>query len=317
MSAWEIRMNGANGFFRLAAPMCLSGACVHMKAYVVRLLAALLIAGSMIGYASAEVRIGITQAMFVKDSLTYDRWAKYLSRSMGQPVLFVYRKSYGEIQELLRQGDLHFAWTCGYPFIKGVQDGFLRYVATPEIGAEPLYRIYLIVPASSTARSLDDLKGGIFAFSDPDSASFRAFAAGQLSQGKPIMSLNQWFPIRFFTYSHAETVKAVADRVADGGSVDGHVWEAMAAILPELTRKTRVIARSGTYGLPPFVASWRADERQIAILQKALLDMNGDREGKSILELLQVTRFARHGDKLYDSIRVDLGSTPMWREAPP
>jgi len=314
-------MNEANGFFRLVCPMRLSLAGTHLKACIARFalwpLAALLIAGSMIGHASAEVRIGITQAMFVSDSLTYDRWAKYLSRSMGQPVLFVYRKSYGEIQELLRQGDLHFAWICGYPFIKGVQDGFLRYVVTPEIGTESNYRIYLIVPASSTARSLDDLKGGIFAFSDPDSVSFRAFVAGQLNQGKPIMSLDQWFPIRFFTYSHAETIKAVADRVADGGSVDGQVWDAMAVMSPELTRKTRIIARSGTYGLPPFVASWRADERQIAILQKALLDMNSDKEGKAILDLLQVTRFARHGDKLYDSIRGGMGSTPMWREAQP
>jgi phosphonate transport system substrate-binding protein len=255
---------------------------------------------------AAELRIGITQAMYVKDSLAYDKWARYLSERTGQSVRFVYRKSYHEIQELLRRNDLDFAWICGYPYARGTDAGILRYIATPEFRGEPYYRIYLIVPASSPARSLEDLKDGIFAFSDPDSVSFRALIAGHLSPDRSVVDPNRMFRIHFFTYSHAETIKAVADRMTDGGSVDGQVWEAISIESPELARKTRVIARSGTYGLPPFVASSRANELQIASLKKALLGMDTDKEGKELLGILQLTRFAPHGDKLYDSIRLDL-----------
>ncbi len=265
---------------------------------------------------AAELRIGITEAMFVKDSLVYDRWARYLSERTGadQPMQFVYRKSYHEIQELLRRGDLHAAWVCGYPFIMGSDAGFLRYVATPEFRGEPYYRIYLIVPASSPARSLEDLKRGVFAFSDPDSVSFRSLIAGRLSQGKPVASLDRMFRLHFFTYSHAETIKAVADKVADGGSVDGQVWDAVSIEFPELTAKTRIIARSGAYGLPPFVASPRANEREVLGLRKALLGMESDAEGRAILDLLRLTRFANHAEDLYDSIRTDL-NIPLRKSA--
>lgn len=307
-------MRGAGQCFKLTGKYRLPWGGIRPGGFFARfvpvLATVLFVTAFMTTSAAAELRIGITQAMFVKDTLAYDRWAKYLSEQTGQPVRFVYRKSYHEIQELLRREDLHFAWICGYPYVRGTEGGFLRYVATPEFRGEPYYRIYLIVPASSPARSLDDLKGGVFAFSDPDSMSFRSLIAGHLSQNKPVVDPDRMFRIHFFTYSHAETIKAVADGMADGGSVDGQVWEAISIESPELARRTRVIARSGAYGLPPFVASRRADESQIASLKKALLNMETDKEGKELLNILQLTRFARHGDKLYDSIRLDLDIQP-------
>lgn len=278
--------------------------------FVLALATVLFVTAFMTTPAAAELRIGITQAMFVKDTLAYARWAKYLSERTGEPVRFVYRKSYHEIQELLRREDLHFAWICGYPYVRGADAGFLRYVATPEFRGEPFYRIYLIVSASRPTRSLGDLKGGVFAFSDPDSVSFRSLIAGHLGQDRSAVDPDRMFRIHFFTYSHAETIRAVADGVADGGSVDGQVWEAISIESPDLARRTRVIARSGAYGLPPFVASRRADESRIANLKKALLNMETDKEGKELLNILQLTRFAHHGDKLYDSIRQDLDIAP-------
>lgn len=318
-------MRGAGQFFKPIGQRRLPWAAIRPKGCLTRIAQVLAAVCCIIGFmtpetaaSAAELRIGITQAMFVKDSLAYDRWANYLSDRTGQPVRFVYRKSYHEIQELLRRNDLDFAWICGYPYVRGTDAGFLRYVATPEFRGEPYYRIYLIVPASSPARSIEELKGGIFAFSDPDSVSFRSMIAGHLSQDRSIVDPNQIFRIHFFTYSHAETVKAVADRMADGGSVDGQVWEAISTESPELARKTRVIARSGAYGLPPFVASGRANESQISSLKKALLDMDKDKEGKALLGILQLTRFAHHGDKLYNSIRLDLDiPQPKVRRARP
>lgn len=271
---------------------------------VLRLLVVFLCLIFFSGAARAELRIGITQAVFAKDALAFERWADYLSERMGEPVQFVYRKSYNEIQNLLKIGDLHFAWVCGYPYVKGTDAGYLRYVATPEIDGRPYYEIYLIVPESSLAKSLNDLKGMIFAFSDPDSVSFQALVRGRMAQD--VGDLNQFFRIHFFTYGHTETIRAVADQVADGGSVDGHVWEGIRRSFPEIARKTRIIGRSRSYGLPPVVASWRASESRIASLQRVLVDMKNNGEGRQILDLLQISRFGLYDDALYRDIRLDM-----------
>lgn len=253
-----------------------------------------------------ELRFGVTQAMFVKDSLLYDRWSGYLSERLGKPVRFVFRRSYHDMQEMLQRGDLDLAWICGYPYVKGQEAGFLRYVATPLFRNTPRYRIYVIVPAAGKAHSFDDLKGGIFAFSDPDSVSFRTVTAGYFTSGMPIADFDNYFRIHFFTYGHVETIRAVGDGVADGGAVDSQVWDALSEVSPELTRRTRIIAQTGDFGLPPVVASARLDKGLVNRVQVALLEMAGTPAGKNLLKDLLVDGFAPFPDEMYESIRLKL-----------
>ncbi|HDK38638.1 MAG TPA: ABC transporter substrate-binding protein, partial [Thiolapillus brandeum] len=208
--------------------------------------------------------------------------------------------------------ELDFAWICGDPYVRGLKEGILRYVSTPMINNKPSYRIYLIVPAMSSAKTLEDLKGGIFAFSDPDSVSFQALVGGYLrSKREAIGELDSFFKVHFFTYNHVNTVMAVADKMADGGSVDGHVWEELTKQFPELTKKTKVIARSEHYGLPPIVASWRVKNHLVERMKSVLIDMNDNQNGLEILGHLQSSRFSDMDDTLYDSIRNGPAQFPL------
>src|SRR5512146_3252404 len=75
-----------------------------------------------------------------------------------------------EIVDLLRDGKLEFAWLCGYPYVR--DRNHFRLAGVPLYRGEPLYHSYLIVPAGDMqTRSINDLRGKIFAFSDPDSNS--------------------------------------------------------------------------------------------------------------------------------------------------
>ena len=64
---------------------------------------------------------------------------------------------------------------------------------------------------------------------------------------------DRFFRHTFFTYSHTETIEAVAERVADGAAVEFLCVGVPQPTEPQLTAKTRIIQRSGTFGFPPLV----------------------------------------------------------------
>ena len=108
---------------------------------------------------------------------------------------------------------------------------------------KPLYQSYLIVPSTNTrTRSYKDLKGAVFAYSDPDSNSGYLVPQFQmLEQGVRPVDL---FRKSFFTWAHQDTVRAVAVGLAQTGAVDGYIWEVLAQIQPALTAKTRGVSKS-------------------------------------------------------------------------
>ena len=185
----------------------------------------LCLAGAMADTAPPPVRIGLTP-VFLDDQTTFvNAWRGYLERRLNRPVTFVQRASYREITDLVRTGKLDFAWLCGYPYVQN-RDA-LNLLAAPVYQGKPTYRSYLIVPASDhQTRSIADLRGKVFAFSDRDSNS------GYLVPVHELLGLNEtpgaFFAKTFFTWSHRNVVQAVADGLAQGGAVDSYVWDILA-----------------------------------------------------------------------------------------
>lgn len=247
----------------------------------------------------AMLRIGLTP-VFLDDQVGFlDRWHGYLEARLMRPIEFVQRGSYREIVDLARRGKLDLAWICGYPYVRNQQ--FLRLVAVPEYNGRPTYRSYLIVPDSDrTTRSILDLRGRIFAFSDPDSNS------GYLYPNYRLIMLQErpyaFYGKTFFTWTHRKVVEAVAARVANGGAVDGYVWETLARFHPELTTKTRVVDRSPPFGFPPVVARASLPDAELAQARRVLMDMAHDGEGRELLKMLNLTGFVAGEERLFADI---------------
>ncbi|OGT18264.1 MAG: ABC transporter substrate-binding protein [Gallionellales bacterium RIFCSPHIGHO2_02_FULL_57_16] len=249
--------------------------------------------------AKPPIRIGLTpvfleyQATFVKD------WRGYMENRLKRPVIFIQRGSYREIVDLLRERKLDFAWLCGYPYVRNKKH--FRLVAVPLYQGEPLYRSYLIVPSSDKqTRSLADLRWKIFAFSDPDSNSGHLYTEYLLA--KQEQSPSTFFSRTFFTWSHHKVVEAVASGLAQGGSVDGYVWDTLALSHPELTSQTRIVNKSPQFGHPPFVASTATPKQDITAMQQVLFRMMHDEEGSRLLNRLNLDGFVYGSDRLFDSI---------------
>lgn len=245
------------------------------------------------------VRIGLTP-VFLDDQATFVlAWREYLELHLQRPVTFVQRGSYREIVDMLHEGKLDFAWLCGYPYIVNKQT--LRLVAVPLYKGKPLYQAYIIVPSSDQkTRSIIDLKGKIFAFSDPDSNSGHLYPEFLITQ--QTKRPTKYFAKTFYTWGHRKVVEAVASGLAQGGAVDGYVWDTLKLLHPELTQQTRVIQESPQFGHPPFVAGRSATQKMISDMQSALLHMTHDPKGGALLKDLNLDGFDYGQSGLFDSI---------------
>ncbi len=230
-----------------------------------------------------------TTPVFLDDDVAFLRdWQTYLQRELARPVVFVQRRSYREVSELLLAEKLDSAWICGYPYVR-YRDR-MRLLAVPTYEGEPLYRSYVIVPSSDhQTNSIADLGGKIYAFSDPDSNS------GWLVPNSLLFRLGKdpatFFRKTFYTWGHRRVVDAVAVGLAQGGSVDGYVWETLKIHHPEVTQQTRVAYRSVKYGFPPFVTRSLLPAVDFKQLQEVLVAMKDNSAGKSLLAKLNLDGF--------------------------
>ncbi len=112
----------------------------------------------------------------------------------------------------------------------------------------------------------------------------------------------RFFGRSFFTHSHRHVVEAVAEGLADAGSVDGYVWETLAELRPELTRRTRVLQKSPDFGFPPIVAAAGVGADDVRAFAKALFDMPGHPAGRKVLGDLRLDRFVPGDPSLFRRI---------------
>lgn len=249
--------------------------------------------------ASAPFRLGLTPVFLDNDAAVIERLRAALSEGSGLPIDLVQRRTYQEVTGLLLEGGVDAAWLCGFPYLQHRRA--LSLLAVPVWRGAPLYRSYLIAAADDSAASLEDLRGGAHAFSDPDSNSGWLVTASDLARRRE--RPETFFARSIFTYGHRNVVRAVASGLTRSGSVDGYVWEALTAVEPELTARTRVIARSEPLGFPPFAA--RADrvaEPGVSAFAAALLAMERSEAGRAALALLQLDGMAPGDPALFDGI---------------
>lgn len=268
------------------------------------LAAALLLSGRGAEATEPPIRFGLTAAAVRENLDLYERWAVYLGRKVGRPVQFVQRRTYREAMELLETGEHDFAWICSFPYAKLRDSKIFGLMAVPVFEGEPLYRSYIIVQKDRSFRTIGELEGRVFAYSDPDSNTGYIVPRQMLSD--LARNPDSFFRHTFFTYSHTETIEAVAERVADGAAVDSYVWEYLNRRQPRLTAKTKVIQRSETFGFPPLVYRTGADPELRTRMTEALLTMDKDAEGQTLLAELMLDRFITAPSSLYDTVRLNL-----------
>lgn len=243
------------------------------------------------------LRVGLTPTFPHDQYRPLEEWRLYMERKLNRRVEFLRRDRYIETMDLLRLNKLDFAWICDYPYVYFKKQ--VRLLAVPVYQGRPYYRSYLIVPATdTTTMSLAQLRGKVFVYTDPYSNTGYLTPRFQLRQAGENPA--QFFSKTFFAWSHRRVIEAVATGLADGGAVSNHVWDTLAIGKPELTAATRIVAKSPEYGFAPFVAQQAVSESEFRDMQKLLLEMAADEEGKALLRELNLDGFIAGDPRLYE-----------------
>ena len=224
----------------------------------------------------------------------------YIAEKLGREIELVQRKTYGQINELFTTEQIDLAFICSGPYATAKDRCGFHALAVPQINGKHLYHSYLIVNKESPYKEFSDLKGKIFAFTDPDSNTGRLVPAYWLSlQGE---TPENYFGKTTYTYSHDNSIMAVAMDLVDGAAVHGQIWEYYNARNPVYTSKTRIIKKSIGFGNPLLVAARQLPNRTKKDISDLLFVMHQDRKGKKILDELMIDRFITPDDQWYKPI---------------
>jgi phosphonate transport system substrate-binding protein len=249
----------------------------------------------------APFKVAVGSIISAQETVVYyHELLEYIAEKLGREIQLVQRKTYGEINQLISAGQIDLAFICSGPYASGREKFGFEALAIPRVRGSHLYQSYLIVNKDSPVQTLDDLRGKVFAFSDPQSNTGKLVPTYWLAlEGqKP----EDFFGKTIYTYSHDNSIMAVAMSLVDGAAVNGQVWEYYHRSDPVFTVNTRVIRKSDPFGNPPVVASSRLPLRMKERMRDLLFNMHRDPQGKKILNRLMIDNFIAPIAGCYDPI---------------
>lgn len=252
--------------------------------------------------AARHLRVAVAPMMSPRDTFSsYFELLHYLGAQLGMEIDFVQRKTHAEVRDLLQSGSIDMAFICSSPYALADAEAGQTLLAMPVVHGATTYQSYIIVNAASPARSLADLRGGVFAFTDPDSNTGYLNTLYMLQQAgaKP----ETFFRSTMFTHSHDNSILAVARGLVDAASVNSLVWDYYAEKRPATTRQTRILCKSGAFAMPPVVTSAKVSPEKREAILNVLLQLHKSEQGRALLTALRIDRFIVPEDAWYADIR--------------
>ncbi len=252
--------------------------------------------------AVVPLRVSVAAVISPKGTAqSYQPLLDYLSAKLERPVELVQRRTYAETNALIEAGYVDVAFVCTSAYLDGAARFGMELLVAPQVNGETVYYSLLLVPAESEAQSMADLRGKRFAFTDPMSNTGRVYPTYLVKQlgSTP----EEFFGSVFYTYSHDDAIRAVAQGVADGAAVDSLVYQFALEREPELAARLRMIHRSPPFGIPPVVVNPSVRPQLKALLRDLLYGMADDPDGRRALAALGIERFVPISDEAYSSAR--------------
>ena len=231
----------------------------------------------------------------------YEDLLRLVGDSLGRRVEFLQRKTYAEANDLLERKEVDVAFVCSGPYVLGHKQFGMEILVVPVVDGGKVYYCYILAQRDSPVASLEDLKGKSFAFTDPHSNTGCLVPKYMLYQHGD--NPKYFFGETSYTYSHDNSIKAVAEGVADGAAVDSLIWDFINATDPTYTSRTKIVGKSPPYGIPPVAVHPEMDPGLKKQLHEAFLSLHEQPEGARILNRLHIERFEDGDDSTYDSVR--------------
>jgi len=256
-------------------------------------------------YEGAErppLKVAVSAILSPRETFSsYEEILSYIGNKLDLTVEFHQRRTYGEINNMLEKGQLDFAFICSGAYVEFKSENGPELLAAPVSHGKPYYQAYIIVPSGSQARSLTDLKGLSFAYTDLLSNTGYLYALYRImNEGEDPGS---FFSSTVFTHAHDVSIQMVAKGLVDGATIDGLVFDYLMAKEPGRVKDIRIIEISEYFGIPPVVASGRMDRETRDRVRDVLFGMHLDENGRDMINSLLIDKFIEGKDEDYDGIR--------------
>lgn len=256
-----------------------------------------------VSYAEETVRIGVAAMISPKEtSKYYTEMLNYVGQKIGKKVEIVQQENYSEMDAMLEKGIVNVAFICSGPYIKDHAKFGAELLVAPQSYGKPFYNAYIIAHKDSSVKTLADMRGKKFAFTDPKSNTGKIvpeYMVAKEFNEKP----EKFFSEVIYTKSHDKSIEAVAKKLVDGASIDSLIYDYAAKKNPVYTQLTKIVEKSPSYGIPPVVVNKNVDPKLKAALKDAFLNMHKDTKGREILAGIMVDKFIIPKDSDYNSVR--------------
>ncbi len=230
----------------------------------------------------------------------YNDLIQYISDKINHPILIKQKKTYEEVNTLLENSEVDFAFICSGAFVDEYQKGEIKLLVAPVIDSSSTYNAYIITQKDSKIEKFEDFQNNSFAFNDPLSNT------GRLYPLKKLYSLNKteedFFMKTIYTYGHDISIQMVNHGIIDGSSVHGLIFDYLATHQPDKVENLKIIEKSEAFGIPPVVTPRSLSIDKFKEYQDIFLNLHNDSIGRSIIEKLNIDKFQQVTDTVYRSV---------------
>jgi len=252
---------------------------------------------------SAELTIGLIPEQNVfKQVERYKPLGDYIEKKTGNKITFTILSRYGNILDNFHNKKLDGAFWGSFTGAMAIKKLGIEMLARPvNNDGNSTYWGYIVVRKDSGIKNVQDMKGKSLAFVEQATTAGYIFPMAYFKE-HGVSNIKTYFKEYYFAGSHDAALYAVLDIKADVGCVKNSMLDRLAEKDPRIKNELVVLAQS-----PEVPSNGLGLRKEIAFgvkadIKRVLLEMEGDPEGKKILEQFGALRFVETKDSDYTPV---------------
>jgi len=224
---------------------------------------------------------------------------KYIENETGSRVELVVPTNYAAVVEAIANDRVDIAYLGGFTFVQASRRAGVRPLVQRERD-QNFHSVFITQPRSGI-RSLADLKGHSFAFGDVNSTSGHLMPAYYMREANVDPGV---LTKALYTGGHDATALAVANEKVEAGAMDELVFANMMKSGKITPNQVKVFYTTPAFFDYVWAARKGLDRKLSDGFASAFLKLDASNpESKTLLDLLNATKYTRAEDSSYDKLR--------------